>query len=67
MEEKAFELYEPKVEGHVLRERVNESEQEFREKEGMLKPATERVQEARGDQIKKELTAARDLMEEEKK
>ena len=45
MEEKAFELYEPKVEGQVLRERVKESEQEFREKEGMLKAATE--QEAR--------------------
>ena len=33
MEEKAFELDEPKVEGQVLRDRVNESEQEFREKE----------------------------------
>ena len=57
-------LYRYCISGQVLR--VKESEQEFREKEGKLKAATEQEAKEAVDQIKKKLTAARDLMEERK-
>merc|ERR1711922_89741 len=57
---------ELRVEGQLLRERVSKSEEEVREKKGMLKAASEEVREARYAvaETEKELGVAQELMKE---